>query len=156
MRMTDHETSAGQSLELGCRSAYSAERRESPQSAETRTSSDKWVLVSRCPVTRTNRDLRGRSQTATSLRLGCPPTTRSSCCIPYRQQSSFAVRLNLGFHLACDGQKTQKSKALVFDAQAFLDSAGVARKVVEYRRVREASTLKVIPLRVSCTFKEAV
>jgi len=34
-----------------------------------------------------------------------------------------------------------------FDAQAFLDSAGVARKVVEYRKPQKV-TLKVIPPRV--------
>ncbi len=32
------------------------------------------------------------------------------------------------------GKEVKRTKARVFDAQAFLDSAGVARKVVEYRR----------------------
>ena len=45
-----------------------------------------------------------------------------------------AVRLGLRFHLAAMVKELKNAKLPVFDAQAFLDSAGVARKVVEYRR----------------------
>jgi hypothetical protein len=40
--------------------------------------------------------------------------------------------------------KTKPKEKHAFDAQAFLDSVGVARKVVRYRR-SERSMLKVIP-----------
>ena len=36
--------------------------------------------------------------------------------------------------MAAIAKKLRKVKVLVFDAQAFLDSAGVARKIVEYRK----------------------
>jgi CRP/FNR family transcriptional regulator, cyclic AMP receptor protein len=42
--------------------------------------------------------------------------------------------LGLRAHLAAMVKKTKNAKVAAFDAQAFLDSAGVARKVVEYGR----------------------
>jgi CRP/FNR family cyclic AMP-dependent transcriptional regulator len=41
--------------------------------------------------------------------------------------------LNLGFYLAAMAKKLKNVKVPVFDAQAFLDSAGVLRKVKEYK-----------------------
>ena len=42
----------------------------------------------------------------------------------------------MGTHLAAMAKKLKNVKVPVFDAQAFLDSAGVARKVVEYQSSR--------------------
>ena len=78
-------------------------------------------------------------------RLERLPTTGSNCRIPHRQYSFFAIRLGLRTHLAAMVKELKKVKVRVFDAQAFLDSAGVARKVKDLRR-RGSSTLKVIPL----------
>jgi CRP/FNR family transcriptional regulator, cyclic AMP receptor protein len=53
--------------------------------------------------------------------------------MPYRQESSFAVRLGLRFYLAAMAKKLKNVKVPILDMQAFLDSAGVARKVKEFR-----------------------
>jgi CRP-like cAMP-binding protein len=45
--------------------------------------------------------------------------------------------LSLTAHLAAMVKKRKNVKVPVFDAQAFLDSAGMARIVVEYRRSQE-------------------
>ena len=44
--------------------------------------------------------------------------------------------------------------SLLFDAQAFLDSAGIARRIAEFPE-RRPSSHKVIPPRLSCTFNKA-
>src|SRR5712692_3456322 len=44
------------------------------------------------------------------------------------------LRSSLRAHLAAMVKELKNVRVPVFDAQAFLDSAGVARKVVEYRR----------------------
>ncbi len=54
--------------------------------------------------------------------------------MPCRHLSSFAVKFGLNFHLTAMVKELKNVKVPIFDAQAFLDSAGVARRVVEYRR----------------------
>jgi uncharacterized membrane protein YqiK len=49
--------------------------------------------------------------------------------------------------------KSQKEKD-TFNVQAFLDSAGVSRKVEEFRR-NEIIFRQGTPQRMSCTFREA-
>jgi CRP/FNR family transcriptional regulator, cyclic AMP receptor protein len=90
--------------------------------------------MTQCPVIRLiGTYVAGLTQAATSLRLGYP-TTRLNCWIPYRQYSFFEVRLGLRVHLAAMVKELKNVKVRVFDAQAFLDSAGVARKVKEFKK----------------------
>jgi CRP/FNR family cyclic AMP-dependent transcriptional regulator len=42
--------------------------------------------------------------------------------------------MHLGFQLAAMAKKLKDVKVPVFDAQTFLDSAGVSRKVIEFKR----------------------
>jgi CRP/FNR family transcriptional regulator, cyclic AMP receptor protein len=58
------------------------------------------------------------------------------CSMPYRQESSFAVSLTMRVLLAAMVKGLINVKVPVFDAQAFLDSAGVARKVTEFKRTQ--------------------
>ena len=52
--------------------------------------------------------------------------------MPYRRQSSVGVIFRLRVQLAAMVKKLKNGKAPIFDAQAFLDSAGVARKILEF------------------------
>jgi hypothetical protein len=50
-------------------------------------------------------------------------------------------------------KSTQKG---TFNVQVFLDSPGIAKRIVAYRRAEVISAPKGIPVRASCTSKRAV